>query len=90
MPVTLIAEVPALTEDVYGGMIQNLKPRLQAADGFIAHSGGPSPNGGWRVVEIWDTEEQAQTWFEANVRPNLPDGVVPDRQFYEAHTAFGG
>ena len=48
----------------------------------------PSPNGGWRVVEIWESEEDGKSWFEANVKPNLPEGVVPDRQYYPLHSAF--
>jgi hypothetical protein len=63
-------------------------PGLRAADGFMSHAGGPSPAGGWRVVEIWESEDNAQAWFEENVKPNLPPGIVPDRQFYPLHTAF--
>jgi hypothetical protein len=88
MAVLMIGEVPNLTEEIYGGMIGGLKPGLQAAKGFISHAGGPSPNGGWRVVEVWESEDDGQTWFEENVRPNLPDGVVPDRQYFPLHTAF--
>ena len=53
MPVLMIAEVPGLTEEIYAGMVSQLKPVLQTADGFISHAGGPNPGGGWRVVEVW-------------------------------------
>ena len=53
MPVLMIGEVPNLTEDIYGGLIGQMKPRLSVAQGFISHAGGPSPSGGWRVVEVW-------------------------------------
>ena len=88
MAVLMIGEVPNLTEEIYGGMIEGLKPMLQSAQGFISHAGGPSPNGGWRVVEVWDTEEDGKAWFEANVKPNLPPDIVPDRQYFPLHTAF--
>jgi heme-degrading monooxygenase HmoA len=88
MAVLMIGEVPNLTEEIYAGMMSQMRPTLESAKGFIAHSGGPSPSGGWRVVEMWDTEEDGQAWFDANVKPNLPPDVVPTRTFSQLHTAF--
>jgi hypothetical protein len=88
MPVLMIGVVPNLTEEMYTGMMEQMKPRITAWKGFIAHSGGPNPGGGWRVVEMWETEEDGVAWFDQNVRPNLPPGIVPDRQYYPAVTSF--
>jgi hypothetical protein len=88
MPVLMIGEVPNLTEEIYGGMLEQMRPVLQAAEGFIAHSGGPSPSGGWRVVEMWDSEDEAQRWFDENVKPALPPDIVPTRTYYPLHSAF--
>jgi hypothetical protein len=88
MAVLMIGEVPNLTEEVYGGMIEQMKPLLTAAKGFIAHSGGPHPDGGWRVVEMWESEADGQSWFDENVKPNLPPDIVPTRTYYPLHSAF--
>ena len=88
MPVLMMGEVPDLSEEVYAGMIGQLTPLMQAAEGFISHAAGPSPNGGWRVVEIWDSEAHAQAWFDNNVKPNLPPGIVPNRVYSPLHSAF--
>lgn len=88
MAVLMIGEVPQLTEEMYGGMISQMRPSLEASKGFIAHTGGPSPSGGWRVVEVWESQEDADAWFEATVKPNLPPGVVPNRQYFPLHSAF--
>ena len=88
MPVLMIGEVPNLTEEIYAAMVGEMMPLLRASKGFISHSGGPSPSGGWRVVETWDSEEDGQAWFEENVAPNLPPGIVPDRQYFPLHSAF--
>lgn len=88
MPVLMIAEVPNLSEEIYGPMVGQLMPLMRAADGFIAHAGGPSPEGGWRVVEIWESEEDGQKWFDDNVKPNLPPEIVPNRTYHPVHTAF--
>ena len=52
MPVLLIAEVPDLSEPAYVSMLEQLKPALETARGFLFHAGGPSPDGGSRVVEV--------------------------------------
>jgi heme-degrading monooxygenase HmoA len=88
MPVLMIGEVPNLTEEIYAGMLENLKPVMLGSKGFISHSGGPSPSGGWRVIEMWESEDDGRAWFEANVKPNLPPDIVPDRQYFPLHTAF--
>ena len=88
MPVMMIGEVPTMTEEVYAGMIGQLRPLIQASKGFISHAGGPSPAGGWRVVEFWETEEDGDAWFNDNVKPNLPPGADPDRTYYPLHSAF--
>ena len=88
MAVLMIGEVPTLTEEVYAGMIGQMKPLMQAHNGFVSHAAGPSPNGGWRVVEVWESEEDGQSWFEENVKPNLPPDIAPTRTYYPLHTAF--
>jgi hypothetical protein len=88
MPVLMIAEVPNLTEEMYGGMIGQLMPLMRAHKGFIAHSGGPNPSGGWRVVEIWESEADSEAWYGDNVKPNLPPGIHPDRKHHPLHTAY--
>jgi hypothetical protein len=88
MPVLMIAEVPNLTEEIYAGMVGQLMPLMQAANGFISHAGGPNPAGGWRVVEMWESEADGQKWFEVNVKPNLPPDIKPNRTYHPLHTAF--
>lgn len=88
MPVLMIGEVPNLSEETYAGMVGQLMPVMRASKGFVSHAGGPSPDGGWRVVEIWESEEDGEKWFDDNVKPNLPPGATPNRIYYPLHTAF--
>ena len=71
MAVLMIGEVPQLTAEVYNGMAAQMAPLMKAHKGFIAHTGGPSPAGGFRIVEIWESEADGQAWFDKNVKPNL-------------------
>ena len=88
MPVLMIAEVPNLTEEIYAGMIGQMTPLMRASKGFISHAGGPGPAGGWRVVEIWESEEDGVAWSDGNVKPNLPAGISPNRTYHPLHTAL--
>ena len=52
LPVLMIGEVPNLTEEIYGGLLEQMKPVMRAAKGFIAHSGGAESE--WRVARRRD------------------------------------
>ena len=88
MAVIMIGELPNMTEEIYGGIIGDLMPTLRAASGFIAHAGGPDPDGGWRVVEMWESEADGERWFNEIVRPNLPPGINPIRTYSPVYSAF--
>ena len=88
MPVLMIAEQPNLDEGTYASTLEPLIPLLRSANGFISHAGGPSPAGGTRIIEIWESKADRQKFFNENLMPNLPPGVVPDITYYELHVAF--
>ena len=88
MPVLTITEQPNLDEAPYASILEQLMPLLRSAKGFMSHAGGPSPAGGMRIIEIWESEADSQKFFEENLKPNLPPGVVPDLTYYELHAAF--
>ena len=85
MAVLMTAEVARQTQEGYDRMLTALSPALRQAKGFIAHGAGPSGDG-WRVFEIWDSQEDATQFFATYVHPNLPEGVKPKRSFQELHS----
>jgi len=88
VPLLMIAEQPNLDEETYASMLEQLMPLLRSANGFISHAGGPSPAGGVRIIEIWETKADQQKFFDENLKPNLPPGLVPSLAFYELRVAF--
>src|SRR5688500_8710749 len=44
---------------------------LQKPAGGIFHIAGPSPNGGWRVIEVWESEEEAQRFIQEQFIPEI-------------------
>jgi hypothetical protein len=47
------------------------KRDLPATPGFIFHADGPTETG-WRLVQVWESEEDVMRNFNENVRPQLP------------------
>jgi hypothetical protein len=86
MPVLLISEAD-LPEEAYVEIAGKMTPLIREAKGLICHAGSPDPAGGWRGVEIWESEEDARSWFDHNIEPKLPIGVMPKHTFDPLRTA---
>jgi hypothetical protein len=84
MAVLITAVVPGQKQEGYDAAMLKLRPLLEQAPGFIAHGAGMSSEG-WRVFEIWETQEQATEFFAKYIHPNLPPGVTPKRTYLELH-----
>lgn len=84
MAVLVIADVPGQTQQGYDSMLAVLAPMLRNAPGFVLHGAHPV-QGGWRVVEVWESREQANTFYAKVVAPNLPPGIRPKRSVQEMH-----
>jgi hypothetical protein len=84
MAILMTAEVPGMTQEMVDGMAAALKDQMKAHPGFVVHTNGPV-DGGWRVVEVWDSEELFTAWYEGSVKPNLPEGIEPQVTSRELH-----
>ncbi|MGI9019592.1 MAG: hypothetical protein ACR2G3_02635 [Solirubrobacterales bacterium] len=66
------------------------KPRMEAlsdwpVEGILMHSAGQGPNG-FRVVDVWESEEAASAFGET-LGPLLAEAGISDPpQLYPAHT----
>lgn len=85
MAVMMIAEVAGQTQQGYDGMLDRLQPALLGAEGFIAHASHPV-DGGWRVIELWQSKAHADRFFASAVAPHLPPGIHPKRRVQELHS----
>ena len=55
---------------------QVVAPDGKLAAGALFHVGGPI-NGGWRVVNIWESEDASQTFFPDRLMPVLQERGLP-------------
>ena len=92
MAVLMTAHLPGATKEMVDGM-RPLREPIRNAKGFILHANSPAP-GGWRMIEVWETQADFEAWFEAHVKPLFPaDGpIMPSitiDQLNDVMTALG-
>lgn len=88
MAVLVTAEVPGQTKEGYDGMLAGgLGDAVRHAKGFIMHVAAETADV-WRIIEVWDTAEDANQFFAKFVHPNLPPGIKPKRSFQELHNVL--
>lgn len=101
MAVAFIQEF-AITDDRgtanYDKVNERLAENQPAPEGLLIHFAGfDDEDGVFRVVNVWETREQGQTYFDEHVMPAVravlggaPSGAPPTRQgFYELHHVTG-
>ena len=90
MAVAMMVENPHGSREVYEKIRAQLG--LQRPAGGIFHIAGPSPNGGWRVIEVWESEEEADRFFRERFMPALQalglTGPAPKRELWPVHNAM--
>jgi hypothetical protein len=88
MPVAMLVDNPEGSQEIYDKVRERLGLR-EAPAGGIFHAAGPSPNGGWRVIEVWETEEDAKRFIEERLRPALEavgaSAAAAQPQFWPVH-----
>ena len=90
MAVAMLVDSPQCSPEAYQRARQRLGSRKPA--GGIFHIAGPSPKGGWRVVEVWESEEQATRFFRERFVPALRaaglQGPPPRCELWPVHAAM--
>jgi hypothetical protein len=84
LAVMMISDVSGQTPQGYDTLLQQVGPVLKSAQGFVLHASHPI-DGGWRVVEIWQTREDAARFYAATIAPHLPEGIHPKLTFSPLH-----
>lgn len=85
MAVMIISEVSNQTMRGYDDMLALVGDALRQTSGFLMHMSHPVDTG-WRVVEVWNSIEEATRFFTVCIAPNLPDGIRPKLSFHPLHS----
>lgn len=93
MAVVLVHEGPTVTQERYEQVVAAItdgKSRMESlsdwpVEGILIHAAGQGPNG-FRVVDVWESEEAAASFGE-RLTPALAEaGIEEEPQLYPAHT----
>ncbi|MDP8961334.1 MAG: hypothetical protein M3N32_06960 [Actinomycetota bacterium] len=87
MPIAMLLDNPYGSQEIYNKAREQLG--LEQPAGAILHVAGPSPHGGWRVIELWQSEEDANRFLTERLGPALKaagaSGPPPQPQFWPVH-----
>ena len=61
---------PNLRKEQYDGMRAKMGVTENLPAGAVLNFAGETSDGGWRVIEVWESEEQARAW-DAKLDPAL-------------------
>ena len=92
MPVVLVHQGAGLTKESYEDVVRKISggnglssPADWPVEGLLVHSAGEAEDG-FRVVDVWESEEAAARFGE-KLRPALQEaGVTAEPELYPAHT----
>ena len=77
MAVIMIAEAAGADASFIDGMrAAGVVDVLAKAPGFVSHISGAASSG-YRVIEVWESQEAHQAWYDNHVAPNLSPGMGP-------------
>jgi hypothetical protein len=90
MAVAMLLEWPGETREQYEQLMSVVGLEENPPEGGLLHVAGPMP-GGWRVLDIWESEEAFERFANERLRPavekvELP--AMPQPQFFPVHGAW--
>jgi len=77
MAVVMMSELPGVDAGfAEAAREMGLLDEMVVAPGFVRHLSGATSSG-YRVIEVWESREAWQAWFDGHVAPKLPPGMEP-------------
>lgn len=97
MAIVAVFQSPTLTRATYeesvrqlsGGRSRMEKPADWPVKGLLVHVAGQGPNG-FRVVDVWESEEAFQRFGETLMPIMKALGVEGEPEVYPSHTVVSG
>ena len=85
MAVVVVNEQQGGTQEIYEQNVEKVMPGGQLPEGCQLHIAGPSESG-WRVITVWDSEDQFEQFRNEKLMPVLSEaGVTPNISVKPAH-----
>jgi hypothetical protein len=85
MSVVMFIDNPNGSQEIY----EKVTSSVTLPIGGRVHVAGPRPGGGWRVIEVFETEERGRRFFREMLGPALraagARGPAPEPEFWPLH-----
>jgi hypothetical protein len=85
MSVVMMIDNPNGSQEIY----EKVASSVTLPIGGRVHVAGPRPGGGWRVIEVFATEEEGRRFFREKLAPALraagAPGPAPEPEFWPLH-----
>ena len=72
MAIGFIFNNPGQAQEQYDAAVDQLNLAESLPEGWIFHAAGPTEDG-WRVVEVWESQEAADAYFQGRLGQVLQD-----------------
>jgi hypothetical protein len=96
MAVGMLLDAPEGSQTLYETLTEKMFGTLQPStvpEGLILHTAGPLVDGGWRVFDVWESEEAFWQFFDDTVLPAAQElGQAPPSarpEFFSIHNMIG-
>jgi len=95
----MIEFTEGMDADMYDQVNSRVNPPGNPPEGLIFHTSGPSPDGGWRIVDVWESREAFDRFFGGKVQPTIVElvgaeamqqGSPPEIKDWELHNHNAG
>jgi hypothetical protein len=88
MAVGVIFELPGVTQEQYDTASEQIDP-AGPMEGCLVHVAGPM-EGGWRVVEVWESQEAADRFFRERLQSVMGQvGITPvEPKVFPVHVLY--
>ena len=78
MAVVIVNEIEGGSQEMYDSVNPKVMEGGNLPDGCQLHIAGPM-DGGWRVITVWDSEDQFQQFRDEKLLPALKEAGEGDR-----------
>jgi hypothetical protein len=78
MAIVIVNEIEGGSQDLYDQVNSKVMPGGNLPDGCQVHIAGPMENG-WRVITVWDSDDQFQQFRDQKLIPAIRDAGGEDR-----------
>jgi hypothetical protein len=91
MAIVIVHEGSDWNADLYEQAMERVLPDPNnLPDGMVIHAASPGESGGWRVIDVWESEGQWESFRDGTLMPGMQEMNAPpfESKVTEAHNVM--